>query len=118
MGSRDHFILFRDNAGIWCAALPAFRDAMVDPTGWGATREEAVWNLLRDPEVRYRVQRESWPEITVADFVETPEPDRVTSRPNLMSAADLDDEAQQRRKSFKLISGGKTIYLSGDPETA
>ena len=101
-----HFILFRDHSGNWCAALPDFRDAAVDPTGWGATREEAVWNLMRDPEVRHRAQRECWPEITVADFVEIPEPDLATVRVN---------ETQRRRKSFKLISGGK---IGSDPASA
>ena len=112
MGPRDQFILFKDDAGNWCAALPDFRDAAVDPTGWGTTREEAVWNLMRDREVRRRAERECWPELTVADFVEMiPTWDRGTFQVNLMSAIGRDDEAKQRRKSFKLISGGKDNLL-------
>jgi hypothetical protein len=98
-----HFILFRDHSGNWCAALPDFRDAAVDPTGWGATREDAVWNLIRDREFRHRAQRECWPEITVADFVEI---NLATFQVN---------ETQRRRKSFKLIPGGKT---GSDPASA
>jgi hypothetical protein len=98
MGAHQ-FILFKDGAGVWCAAPPGFRDAVVDPAGWGATREEAVWHLIRQREFQERAHRERWPDLTVADFVEV---------------ADLED-AQRRRKAFRLIAGGRVCSPVAPP---
>jgi hypothetical protein len=47
----NHFILFHDEAGDWCAAPPNFVDLIVHPTGWGRTAEDAIIELLRQPEL-------------------------------------------------------------------
>ena len=99
MGDYHQFILFKDGTGMWCAAPPGFCDAAIDPAAWGATREDAVWNLMRQREIRDRAQRECWPEITVDNFVE-------------VRRDSLDNDAKERRKALKLIHGGKA-YASG-----
>jgi len=96
MGASHHFILFKDGTGIWCAAPPGFRDPVVDPAGWGATREEAVWNLTAQQEFQARAHRECWPDITVADFIEVPEPNDAHF-----------EDPQRRREAFRVIAGGK-----------
>src|SRR6185295_18238747 len=99
MGHYQQFILSRNSAGMWCAAPPCFRDAAIDPVGCGVTREDAVWDLMRQREIRDRAQRECWPEITVDNFVE-------------VRRDSLDNDAKERRKALKLIHGGKA-YASG-----
>jgi hypothetical protein len=95
MGAYHRFILFEDRTGTWCAAPPGFRDPVVDPVGWGATREEAVLNLTGQHEFQERAHRECWPDITIADFIEVPEP----------TSAGLEDDPKRRRKTFRVIIG-------------
>src|SRR5687767_8052845 len=57
---RYGFILFQDLAGMWCAAAPGFRDLVIDPAGWGKTREDAVQRLLANAEYRRRAELTGW----------------------------------------------------------
>jgi len=116
MGSHGRFILFRDRNGSWCAAPPGFRNLVRDPTGWGATRVEAVRQLLAHPEYVHRAQQREWPRNPgLAAFAEVPEPEGAmfTGREPTptFAAAQLRRgepagsfwEAAMRRQSFKLV---------------
>lgn len=107
MPVRDQFILFQDGTGTWWAAPPGFRDLVVDPTGWGASREEAVANLLNDSAFQKRAKRERWPTRAVADFVEVPEPDGSRFVEIAYLSDDPYPQATMRRKAFKVVPGGK-----------
>ena len=50
----NHFILFQDQEGFWCAAPPNFIDFAEHPTGCGITAEDAIIDLLRQPEFHDR----------------------------------------------------------------
>jgi hypothetical protein len=106
MTGPDHFILFRDDFGIWCAATPKFRGLLVDPTGWGDTREEAIIGLLQHAEFHDGVKTGKWGMPTPVDFVEVPEPDGLKAVENVRDAVSANIEAAIRRRFFKVISNG------------
>ena len=106
MTGPDHFILFRDDSGIWCAAPPKFRGLVVDPTGWGDTCEEAIIGLLRHVEFHDGVKTGKWGMPTPVDFVEVPDPDGVKTVEIVRDAVSANIEAAIRRRSFKVISNG------------
>ena len=106
MAKYPHFILFRDDAGMWCAAPPTFRDLMFDPTGWGETRVDAISDLLRDREFLWGVKRGEWVFPTLADFVEVPEPDGAKILQISYVPVHRNFDAALRRQSFKVIAGG------------
>ena len=107
----NHFILFRDDTRTWCAAPPNFVDLVAYPTGWGRTAEEAIIELLRQPEFHDRALKGEWPMPRAVDFVEVPEPDGTkmsvgydpeTKLPHIVFGSDR--IADQRRAAFKVIS--------------
>ena len=81
---RYGFILFQDKAGMWCAAAPGFRDFVIDPAGWGKTREAAVQRLLANAEYRRRARLTGWAP-AIKDFMIVAEP-----RPGRKKAIDAD----------------------------
>jgi hypothetical protein len=68
----NHFILFRDDTGTWCAAPPNFMDLVAYRTGWGRTAEEAIIELLRQPEFHDRALKGEWPGLACQFLVECP----------------------------------------------
>jgi hypothetical protein len=107
----SHFILFRDEAGDWCAAPPNFVDLVVHPTGLGRTAEDAIIELLRQPEFHDRALKGEWSIPRAVDFIEVPEPDGAkmsvgydleTKLPRIVFGGDA--VAEQRRAAFKIIS--------------
>ena len=107
MGQPDQFILFRDSSGVWCAAPPGFRDLVLDPTGWGPTREEAILALLDQPEFLERQRVSDWPRPRFGDFVEVNEPAgaqvaSITHDPGETDGSgESDFHAAVRRQSFR-----------------
>jgi hypothetical protein len=78
---RYGFILFQDRAGMWCAAPPGFRDLVIDPAGWGKTREAAVQRLLANAEYRRRARLTGWaPALRDFMIVAEPNPARKKGR--------------------------------------
>jgi hypothetical protein len=104
MTGPDQFILFCDDSGIWCAATPKFRGLLVDPTGWGDTREEAIMGLLQHAEFHDGVKAGKWGMATPVDFVEVTEPDGVKAVEIVHDAVFANIEVAMRRRSFKMIS--------------
>jgi hypothetical protein len=104
MGRHARFILFRDRNGAWCAAPPGFCNLVRDPTGWGATRVEAVRELLAHPEYVHRAQRGEWPRNPgLAAFLEVPEPEGAMFTGREPEPAASFWEAAMRRQSLKLV---------------
>ena len=109
----DHFIIFRDDAGTWCAAPPNFEDLMRHPTGLGSTKAEAIDDLLCDSEFLFGVSQGDWPMPRPVDFVEVPEPegakmtvayDRETQ--TLTVKFGSNPIATERRATYMVISNG------------
>jgi hypothetical protein len=107
----NHFILFRDQDGFWCAAPPGFVDLVEHPTGWGRTAEDAIIDLLRQPEFHNRASRGEWLLPRAVDFAEVSEPDGAKFRVGDELEKKLrhivfgsDALAQQRRANFRVIS--------------
>lgn len=107
----NHFILFRDDTGTWCAAPPNFVDLVEHPTGWGHTAENAIIELLRQPEFQDRAFNGEWTMPRAVDFIEVPEPegakmsvgyDPETKLPYVRFGRE--SAADQRRAAFKVIS--------------
>ena len=61
------FILFQNDAGVWCAAPPGFRNADDDFVGWGETDRQAVKSLLARPDYQNRAAAAGW-KPTLCDF--------------------------------------------------
>ena len=71
----NHFILCHDESWTWCAAPPRFINLIETPNGWGSSPEEAIAQLLDDPEFQDGVADSVWPIPRRGDFVEVPEPE-------------------------------------------
>src|ERR1017187_9750589 len=89
----DHFILFCDSANVWCAAPPRFRDLVLDPTGWGLTREEAIAGLINHPEFQERTVLGEWPLPAMTDFVVV----------HVREPGSSNEEAALRRQTFRVV---------------
>src|SRR5258708_9187168 len=101
MKGPDRFTLFCDATELWCARPPSFRDLASDPAGWGGTAEEAVFNLLQQPEFHEGVRVGRWGMPTVVDFVEVPEPDGTKGLPIDYEPTSSKRAAAIRRQSFR-----------------
>jgi hypothetical protein len=100
----EPFILFQDAAGVWCAAPPGFRNLLLDPVGWGSTRQSAVACLLDHPDFQERARVCGWGTPRPLDFLEVDEPEgaqllSISYEPEASSF-----RAALRRQSFKLVS--------------
>jgi cellobiose phosphorylase len=65
--TRNRFRLFRDGER-WAAVPPGFRDLEQDPIGFGATKEEAMIDLILLRSYKRRAAEMRWPDVTVVDF--------------------------------------------------
>jgi hypothetical protein len=104
MKGPDRFTLFCDTAGIWCARPPNFGDLARDPVGWGGTAEEAVFNLLQQPEFHEGARAGRWRMPAVVDFIEVPKPDGTTGLSIDYDRTSSNRAAAIRRQSFKVIA--------------
>ena len=102
----NHFILFQDTAGSWCAAPPGFRDLTLDPTGWGPTPEDAIAGLLDHPEFQEMVQANSWSQPRWKDFEIVPEPPGAVFRFTFPEITRTNIRVALRRQAMKLVSNG------------
>ena len=67
------YAIFRDG-GCWCAVPPHFRDLMLDPAGFGDTKEEAVAALHADMGYQTWLRRISGRPAELEHFVVRPAP--------------------------------------------
>ena len=51
------------------------RNLVLDPTGWGPTREDAIACLLKNPEFQQRAWENKWPAPRLYDFIVVDEPE-------------------------------------------
>jgi hypothetical protein len=115
MAKSAHFILFQDISGTWCAAPPGFRNPVIDPSGWGETRERAIMDLWGDADFRARAAREGWPQDSAdVEFVEVQEPGFAKLESAIYLSDDPHEQEIPRRRSFKLIPGGKVTDDDND----
>ena len=104
MRGPDHFILFCDSAQVWCAAPSGFRDMVLDPTGWGLMREDAVAALLAHPEFQERARLGEWAIPTFEDFVVVKEPQGGQFETVTYGKLGTSNrEAALRRQTFRVI---------------
>jgi hypothetical protein len=71
------YTVFRDRHDMWCAAAPGFRSMLIDPTGWGVTKIEAVHDLMDHPMFHKMADVYGWPLPKLADFFEVQAPEEA-----------------------------------------
>ena len=113
MAGYEHFILFHDETGAWCAAPPGFQGLVTHPAGWGPTREDAIEDLFRSVEFKRRLAANEWPAPGLRDFVEVPEPDGAKfcitydlGTQAFRRVVDSNFMAMSTRRRFRVINGG------------
>ena len=71
------FILFGDRHDMWRAAPPGFRNMLIDPTGWGTTKLEAIDDLVDHPLFQEMADANGWSLPKLRDFFEVDAPEEA-----------------------------------------
>jgi hypothetical protein len=100
----DIFIIFQDGHGMWCAAPPGFRNMMLDPTGWGPTRLDAIDDLMDHPIFQRLARANGWERPGLRDFLEVDAPQEIEVGFMDYQATAPNPRAVSPRQTFKLVT--------------